>query len=106
LKFLNGVADLFHVQSAHEKSTVKIMDAFRQAVEELGHTSAEDLANFIESRYGKKIDPQYVPLFRACLQDLERLNNQKAKAQIIDESDVPSSAREDFGPGSKCRFFG
>jgi hypothetical protein len=57
------------------------MEAFRQAVAELGDVPPAQLSCHIERRYGVRIEPQYIPVFRASVQDLERLNRLREGAQ-------------------------
>src|SRR5262245_29191629 len=53
------------------------MDAFRLAVAELGDAPAQKLSSFIERRFGIKIEPKFIPIFRASLLDLENLRRSK-----------------------------
>jgi hypothetical protein len=48
------------------------MHAFRLAVAEIGEASAEQLASYIEKKFGVRIEPKFIPCFRASLLDLER----------------------------------
>lgn len=43
------------------------IDAFREAVGEMGEANAETMSAFIESKFGIFIDPRYIPLFQATL---------------------------------------
>jgi predicted SprT family Zn-dependent metalloprotease len=53
------------------------MDAFRLAVAELGEAPAPKLSSFIERRFGIRIEPKFIPIFRASLLDLESLGRSK-----------------------------
>ncbi len=48
------------------------LELFRLALEEIGDVSAAELAAHIEKKHGVKIDPRYIPVFRAALRDRER----------------------------------
>lgn len=53
------------------------MQAFRQAVTELGDVSAEELSRHLQEKLGVKIEPRYIPFFRASLVDLERVDRMR-----------------------------
>lgn len=61
------------------------MDAFRQAVAQIGDGSAEMLSCFIDQNYGVKIEPKFIPFFRASLRDLEQLTQLRQKARASAE---------------------
>jgi len=49
----------------------------RLALESLGDASVENLAAFVEQKFGVKINPRYIPIFKASLrgkEHFERLN--------------------------------
>ena len=52
---------------------MKKIDAFRQGIAETGSASDDELSAYIEQRFGVRIDPMHIPLFRASDQDLQRL---------------------------------
>jgi hypothetical protein len=56
------------------------MQAFRLAFAEMGDAPAEALASHIELKYGVRIEPRYIPVFRATVQDLEKLTRIRATA--------------------------
>lgn len=63
------------------------MEAFRRAVAEIGYESAEKLSSFVAAKYGVKIEPRYIPLCRASLEDLKRNNRlPQGKAPILEGS--------------------
>ena len=70
LKFVAVSADLsrksYFSQIGGTIPMTKI-DAFRQAVAEIGDATPEEMAAFIQRKFGIVIEPQYVPLFRATL---------------------------------------
>ncbi len=47
------------------------MEIVRQALVQLGDAPSHDLSSFIEQTYGVKIEPKYIPLFKATLQNQE-----------------------------------
>ena len=59
------------------------MEAFRRAVAEIGYASAADLSAHIEKKHGVKIEPAFIPLFKATLRDLERTNRLRQVGKSI-----------------------
>ena len=53
---------------------MKPMELFRRAVDEIGDASAAELSEHLEKKHGVKIEPAFIPLFKATLQDLKRTN--------------------------------
>jgi predicted SprT family Zn-dependent metalloprotease len=49
------------------------LNAYRLAVTELGDVPAERLTAHIAHRYGLRVEPRFIPIFRASLRDLEGL---------------------------------
>ncbi len=47
---------------------------FRLALAEFPDAPAAELLSFIQEKYGVRIDPRFIPVLRASLQDLEKLN--------------------------------
>ena len=43
------------------------LEAFQQAVAEIGDVSSEEMSAFIERKFGIVISPPYIPLFQATL---------------------------------------
>jgi hypothetical protein len=68
------------------------MHAFRLAVTEIGEASAEQLASYIEQKYGVRIDPKFIPFFRATLLDRER------QARLREASRTAAPAAPPGGP--------
>lgn len=70
------------------------MEAFRLAVAEVGDVPVEQLSRHIEQKYGVRIEPQYIPLFRASLQDREKLARlrQVTRAALEPPPGVPPQA--------------
>lgn len=51
------------------------MDALalvQQALQELGDVPALELSSFIERKHGRRIDPKFVPIFKATIRDKQR----------------------------------
>ena len=70
---------------------MKPMELFRRAVAEVGNVSAAELSAHLEKKHGVKIEPAFIPLFKATLQDLERTNKLRQDANSIPEKE-PSQA--------------
>ena len=51
---------------------MKPLELFRLAVGEIGYVSAAELSAHLEKKHGVKIEPAFIPLFKATLQDWER----------------------------------
>ena len=62
---------------------MKPMELFQRAVTEIGDVSAAELSDHLEKKRGVKIDPAFIPLFKATLQDLERTNKLRQVAKPI-----------------------
>jgi hypothetical protein len=65
------------------------MDAFREAMAEMRDGTAEELSCFIEKRYGVEIEPRFFPVFRASLQErekMERLRQARTAAPVPSEN--------------------
>jgi chemotaxis protein CheY-P-specific phosphatase CheC len=59
---------------------MKMMELFRLALAEIGNVSAEELSSHLEMKHGVKIEPAFIPLYKATLQDLERMNKVRQAA--------------------------
>jgi hypothetical protein len=62
---------------------MKPMDLFRRAVTEIGDASAAELSAHLEKQHGFKIEPRFIPLYKATLQDLERMTRVRQDAVSI-----------------------
>ena len=62
---------------------MKPMELFQRAVAEIGEVSAVELSEHLEKKHGVKIEPAFIPLFKATLQDLERTNKLRHDAKPI-----------------------
>ena len=62
---------------------MKPMELFRLALAELGDVSAAELSVHVEKKHGVKIDPAYIPLYKATLQDAKRMNQLRQDAKSI-----------------------
>ena len=63
---------------------MKPMELFRRAVAEIGYVSAAELSAHLEKKHGVKIEPAFIPLFKATLEDLERTKNIRQDAKPIE----------------------
>lgn len=54
------------------------------ALRELGDVSAQELSAFIEQKHGVKIEPKFIPVYKASLRDKLRLEaaRQTARAAV------------------------
>jgi hypothetical protein len=59
------------------------MELFRLAVAEIGYVSAAELSDHLEKKHGVKIEPAFIPLFKATLQDWERTSKSRQVAKPI-----------------------
>ena len=62
---------------------MKPMELFRCAVAEIGDASDAELSAHLEKKHGVKIEPAFIPLFKATLQDLERTTRLRQAASPI-----------------------
>jgi hypothetical protein len=66
--------------------TIDKLEIVRVAVRELGEANAQDLAAFIDERFNVKIEPRYIPLFKASLRDKDRMQALREQRQRGAES--------------------
>jgi hypothetical protein len=52
---------------------MKPMEIFRRAVAEIGDATSAELSAHLEKQHGFKIEPRFIPLYKATLRDLERM---------------------------------
>ena len=64
------------------------MEIFRRAIAENGDAPAAELSSFIQSKYGVTIDPRFIPIFRASMQDLERMTRLRQAARTEQSAQV------------------
>ena len=62
---------------------MKPLELFRRAFAEIGEVSATDLSAYLEKKHGVKIEPAFIPLFKATLKDLEKTNEFRQDAKPI-----------------------
>jgi hypothetical protein len=55
----------------------------RLALTEVGDVPAPALADFIQQRFGVKIEPRFIPLFRASLRAKGELEEARAMARAV-----------------------
>jgi hypothetical protein len=60
---------------------MKPLDLFRCAVAEIGNVSAAELSAHLEKKHGVKIEPAFIPVFKATLRDLERTTRLRQEAK-------------------------
>jgi len=64
------------------------------ALREIGDVSAQELSSFIEQKHGVKIEPKFVPIFRASIQDKVRLEAARQAARAALAQAPPPSPPE------------
>jgi len=57
------------------------LELVQAALRELGDVSAQELSAFIEKKHGVKIDPKYIPVFTASIQNKLRLEAARRAAR-------------------------
>ena len=62
---------------------MKPMELFRRAVAEVGNVSAVELSAHLEKNHGFKIEPAFIPVFKATLQDLERTSKLRQEVKQV-----------------------
>jgi hypothetical protein len=62
---------------------MKPMEFFRSAVSEIGDASAAELSAHLEKKHGVKIEPAFIPVFKATLKEMERTNKIRQDAKPI-----------------------
>ena len=62
---------------------MKPMELFRNAVAEIGDVSADELSAHLEEKHDVKIDPAFIPIFKATLRDFEKTNKLRQDAKSI-----------------------
>jgi hypothetical protein len=60
---------------------MKPMELFRRAVAEIGDASAAELSAHLEKQHGFKIEARFIPLYKATLRDVERMNRLRQVAR-------------------------
>lgn len=69
------------------------VEMMREALKELGEATPDDLAAFVHTRYGVKVEPRFIPILKASVRDKEMLEDfrQKVKA-AAGGTDSPAQA--------------
>jgi hypothetical protein len=62
---------------------MKPMELFRLAVNEIGDVSAVELSAHLQKKHGVSIEPAFIPLFKASLQELEKTTRLRQDAKPI-----------------------
>ncbi len=62
---------------------MKPMDLFRQAVAEIGDAPAGEVSAHLEKKHGVTIEPAFIPVYRATLEQLERTGKLRQDAKPI-----------------------
>ena len=72
---------------------MKPMELFRRAVAEVGNFSAAELSAHLEKKHGVKIEPAFIPIFRATLQDLQRTSKLRQEAKPVPAREPSQAAK-------------
>lgn len=67
---------------------MKPMDLFRRAVAEIGDASPAELSAHLEKKHGVKIEPAFIPVFKATLRDLDRMAKLRHEARPEQPADA------------------
>jgi hypothetical protein len=59
------------------------------ALRELGDVTAQELSAFIEKTHGLKIEPKFIPLYKASIRDKMRLEATRVAARAAAEQAKP-----------------
>ena len=83
------------------------MEAFRCAIAEIGYASSAELAAHMQKKHGVKIDPAFIPVFKATLQDLEWVKKVRQGAKALpptqpEPSQPARQRREPITSASTC----
>jgi len=64
------------------------VEMVKTAIQELGDVSAAELADFVEKTFGVKIEPRFIPIYKATIRDKERLEKARQAARAAAEQNV------------------
>jgi hypothetical protein len=62
---------------------INCVEAFRLAVAEMGDASSSRLASCMARKYGVRIEPGFIPVFRASQQQRERMTRLRQAARTV-----------------------
>lgn len=69
------------------------LEMVKEAMTQLGDVSADALVAFVENKYGTKIEPKFMPLFKASIREQERLvSARQAAKEAADQAKAASKA--------------
>ncbi len=73
-------------------------EALRVALRELGPVADQELTAFMEQRFGVKVRPQFMPLLKASLAEMERLERTRSAAKAVEPAATePAMPTADVG---------
>ena len=61
------------------------LEAVENAIAEVGSVSPEKLATFVKRRFGIQVEPKFIPLYRATIQEKTRTVKVRLEARRIAE---------------------
>jgi len=70
------------------------LELVQLALRDLGDVPAADLSAFIEQQHGVRIEPRYIPIFKASLRDKQRQEAMRSLAKRTVAPSVSSRAPE------------
>jgi hypothetical protein len=59
------------------------MEMVQQAMAVKGEATSEEIATFIEHWHGVKIEPKFIPIYRATIKDKQLLEEKRRAAQAL-----------------------
>jgi hypothetical protein len=62
---------------------MKPLDLFRLALAEIGDVPDAEISAHLEKKHGVKIEPAFIPVFKATLQDFEKLTRLRQNAKTV-----------------------
>ena len=71
-----------------------LLEAVAEALTELGNTAPEKVAALVQKRFGIKIEPKYIPVYRATIQEQRRAEKTRQESRRIAEQARQRSAAD------------
>ncbi len=70
---------------------MKPLELFRLALAEIGDVPAAEISAHLEKQHGVKIEPAFIPVFKATLQDHEKLTRLRQNARTAQPIQLPEA---------------
>ena len=71
------------VDRGEESGTVTKLEMVQQALAVRGEAPSEEITAFIEQGHGVRIEPKFIPIFRATIKDKQLLEEKRRAAQAL-----------------------